>query len=340
MMVENNNVQVCVECMTFNQATYIKDTLDGFCMQQTSFPYVCIVMDDASTDGEQEVITKYLHDNFNLNDGAIVRTDETDDYVMTFAQHRNNLNCFFAVFFLKYNHYSKGIRKESYYAEWRNASKYLAMCEGDDYWTLPTKLQVQYDYLESHPNVVLSCHRYSVLDVATGQCEIGENPYFDSKSNSKVTEFEFDLHYYLNSWITKTLSNMYKRNAFKDDYYVSYKFARDVHFNYYVMTKGRGVCHAFNGGVYRKNVSSSVFGKLNKMEQLEINSKVYEEIAEVTGDPDVRATANTIIVLDCMKRLKSVGGGYFYALKCLCLVHRLVKFVQRGFKRGIPPISS
>lgn len=56
MMVENNNVQVCVECMTFNQATYIKDTLDGFCMQQTSFPYVCIVMDDASTDGEQEVI--------------------------------------------------------------------------------------------------------------------------------------------------------------------------------------------------------------------------------------------------------------------------------------------
>lgn len=85
--------------MTFNQATYIKDTLDGFCMQQTSFPYVCIVMDDASTDGEQEVITKYLHDNFNLNDGAIVRTNESENYVMTFAQHRNNLNCFFAVFF-------------------------------------------------------------------------------------------------------------------------------------------------------------------------------------------------------------------------------------------------
>lgn len=326
--------------MTFNQATYIKDTLDGFCMQQTSFPYVCIVMDDASTDGEQEVITKYLHDNFNLNDGAIVRTNESENYVMTFAQHRNNLNCFFAVFFLKYNHYSKGIRKESYYADWRSTAKYLAMCEGDDYWTLPTKLQVQYDYLETHPNVVLSCHRYSVLDVATGQTVLGKNPYFDSKSHSKETEFEFDLHYYLNSWITKTLSNMYRRSAFKDDYYVGYKYARDVHFNYYVMTKGRGVCHAFNGGIYRKNVSSGVYGKLNKMEQLEVNSKVYEELAEVTGDPDVRATANTIIVLDCMKRLKSVGEGYFYALKCLCLVHRLVKFVQRGFKRGIPPISS
>ena len=331
---------VYIDCITYNHASYIEDAMNGFCMQETTFPFVAAIIDDASTDGEQNVIKRYLEENFDFSEKAVARKWETDDAYFIYAQHKTNKNCYFAVVLLKYNFYQLKKDKTPLISEWRNIAKYVAFCEGDDYWTLPTKLQVQYDYLESHPNVVLSCHRYSVLDVATGQCEIGENPYFDSKSNSKVTEFEFDLHYYLNSWITKTLSNMYKRNAFKDDYYVSYKFARDVHFNYYVMTKGRGVCHAFNGGVYRKNVSSSVFGKLNKMEQLEINSKVYEEIAEVTGDPDVRATANTIIVLDCMKRLKSVGGGYFYALKCLCLVHRLVKFVQRGFKRGIPPISS
>jgi glycosyltransferase involved in cell wall biosynthesis len=324
--------------MTFNQAPYIKDTLDGFCMQQTTFPYVCVIMDDASTDGEQDVIAKYLQDNFLLNN-ITVRTDETDDYVMTFAQHRNNINCYFAVFYLKYNHYkSKNYEKVQYYKEWRDSAKYLAMCEGDDFWSLPTKLQIQYDYLESHPDVVLSCHRYSILNNTTKQVAIGENPYFDSKKHSKETEFEFDLNYYLHYWITKTLSNMYRRSAVKDDYYVGYKYARDVHFNYYVLTKGRGVCHAFNGGVYRKNVSTSVYGSLNKTEQLEINCKVYEEIAEVTGNAIVREFSNTLIVLNCMKRLESVEGGYFCALKFVSFIHRLVNFVRRGWKREIPPI--
>ena len=52
--------KVCVRCMTYNQASYIEDALNGFCIQQTSFPFVCCILDDASTDGEPEVIKKYL----------------------------------------------------------------------------------------------------------------------------------------------------------------------------------------------------------------------------------------------------------------------------------------
>ena len=59
----------------FNQASYIKDTMDGFCMQQTNFPFVCMIMDDASTDGEPEVIKQYLNDHFDTE-----WTKETDDY--------------------------------------------------------------------------------------------------------------------------------------------------------------------------------------------------------------------------------------------------------------------
>lgn len=154
--------KVCVRSFTYNHACYIEEAMNGFCMQQTNFPYVCTIVDDASTDGEQEVIKKYLLEHFDLNDTSIVRKEETDDYVLTFARHKTNLSCYFAVFYLKYNHYGNPTlkqRKFHYIAEWLENVKYIAMCEGDDYWTDPQKLQMQYDYLESHPKCTMTCHR-------------------------------------------------------------------------------------------------------------------------------------------------------------------------------------
>ena len=56
-MNENTKFKVSVHCLTYNQADYITDAMDGFTMQQTNFPFVCCIVDDASTDGEQKVIT-------------------------------------------------------------------------------------------------------------------------------------------------------------------------------------------------------------------------------------------------------------------------------------------
>ena len=91
------NFVVRVNCMTYNHAPYIVDTMNGFTMQQTTFPFVCIIIDDASTDGEQEVISHYLEENFDLNDNAIVKTKETENYRRTFARHKSNPNCYFVV---------------------------------------------------------------------------------------------------------------------------------------------------------------------------------------------------------------------------------------------------
>lgn len=140
---------VRVRCMTFNHAAYIEDTMNGFCMQETSFPYVCTIIDDCSTDGEQDVIKKYLEAYFDLEDSSVVRNEETDDYYLTFAKHKMNKNCFFAVLFLKYNHYSIRKSKKPYFEEWRD-TKYVALCEGDDNWTNPNKLQMQVEFMESH----------------------------------------------------------------------------------------------------------------------------------------------------------------------------------------------
>ena len=142
---------VCVKCLTYNHSPYIKDTLNGFTMQHTGFPYVCMVVDDASTDGESDVIQEYIESHFDMNS---LSKEETDDYVLQFVQHKNNKNCFFAVYYLKYNHWGKK-PKAPYFLRWEDSSKYSAICEGDDYWIDENKLQKQVYFLDSHPDYTM-----------------------------------------------------------------------------------------------------------------------------------------------------------------------------------------
>lgn len=147
--------RVCCRCFTFNHSQYITDTMNGFTMQQTSFPFVCCIVDDASTDGEQDVIRKYVEENFDFTEGSVAYHKETDYAHITYAQHKTNKNCYFAVLYLKENHYSQRKPKFPYLEEWRNICEYEAICEGDDYWIDYQKLQKQYEFLEENNNYVL-----------------------------------------------------------------------------------------------------------------------------------------------------------------------------------------
>ena len=55
------NIKTCVNCMTYNHSQYITDTMKGFAMQDTDSPYICCIIDDASTDGEQDVILEFIN---------------------------------------------------------------------------------------------------------------------------------------------------------------------------------------------------------------------------------------------------------------------------------------
>lgn len=152
----NSNPLVAIRCMTFNQKPYIRQCLDGFVMQKTNFPFVAIVVDDASTDNEQEVLWDFIN---NELDQTSLQKDETDDFVRVVAPHKINCNCTFVVVFLKYNHTSIKKAKKPYFKEWEDSAIYIALCEGDDYWIDPLKLQKQVDYLEAHPECGLVCNR-------------------------------------------------------------------------------------------------------------------------------------------------------------------------------------
>lgn len=158
--------KVCVKCWTYNHAPYITDALDGFVNQRTDFPYVCIIVDDASTDGEPDVVRDYLSKHFELVDNTVVRNEETNDYVLSFARHKTNRNCFFAVYYLKYNHHGKK-SKSLYFDYWAKSIKYQAMCEGDDYWIDPYKLSRQVALMEEHPEYSMCVENGYWLDLRT-----------------------------------------------------------------------------------------------------------------------------------------------------------------------------
>ena len=148
---------VCIRCITYNHESYIEDAMRGFIMQETSFPYVAVIVDDASTDSTALRIDHFLHQYFDFSDSSVSYSSEKDFGRFVFARHRNNKKCYFAVYILKENHYSVKKSKSPYFGEWTRSSNYVALCEGDDYWTDPLKLQKQVAVFERFNDVSLCC---------------------------------------------------------------------------------------------------------------------------------------------------------------------------------------
>lgn len=176
--------------MTYNHSSYILDTLNGFVMQKTDFPFVCTIVDDASTDGEQKIIHDYFKQNFFVEESEIAYHRNTEYAIIDFARHKTNKNCFFAVLYLKENHYQKKKSKTPYLHEWRSVVPYIALCEGDDYWTDPLKLQKQVDFLESHLDVGLCYTDYSECN---REGQIVKKSLFEQQKSFRPTCFKEHL---------------------------------------------------------------------------------------------------------------------------------------------------
>lgn len=120
---------VSISCITYNHAPYIRQCLDGFIMQKTNFAYEILIHDDASTDGTIAVIREYEH--------------KYPDVIKPIYEVENQ--------------WSKGRVGSIIFNIPRAQGKYIALCEGDDYWIDPFKLQKQVDFLEKNKNYDLCC---------------------------------------------------------------------------------------------------------------------------------------------------------------------------------------
>ena len=134
--MSDNNPLVSIHCLVYNHEPYLRQCLDGFVMQKTNFPFEAIVHDDCSPDGSAAIIREYA--------------EKYPDIIKPIYETENQ--------------YSKGdgsldrIMREAI----SPSSKYIAICEGDDYWTDPLKLQRQVDYMEVHPDYSMCFHTVEI----------------------------------------------------------------------------------------------------------------------------------------------------------------------------------
>lgn len=201
--MENLKFRVCVRCFTFNQSKYIEDAMNGFAMQQTDFPFVCCIVDDASTDGEQDVIKKYLNMHFDFSSNSVSFYEETDYAYIHYAQHKENKNCYFAVLFLKENLYSKkkGLKKIEYISKWRDICEYEAICEGDDYWISRNKLKKQVEFLDRNQECSMVFHNAEVKKEGNVHVYIEENI---------IEDRFYSANEIVKKWIIPTASVVYR----------------------------------------------------------------------------------------------------------------------------------
>ena len=185
---------VSISCLTYNHADFLKCCFEGFLMQQTNFKFEVVIHDDASTDGTRAII---------------------EDYTARFPD-------VFVPFYQTVNQYSQGVRGLSARFNFpRCRGKYIAMCEGDDYWTDALKLQKQVDFLEANTAYGLVCTNYTSDEINTAKDKNTEiflkdilkdsavgtvtamfknsiiQPYLQIKANFKLTMGDFPLWVYI-----------------------------------------------------------------------------------------------------------------------------------------------
>ena len=284
--MNTNHFKVRIQCMTYNHAPYIEDAMNGFCMQQTDFPFLAVVVDDASTDGEPEVIKKYLAEHFDNEALDLPTPDETDEYVRVFARHKENKNCYFLVMFLKYNHYSIKKAKLTSIADLIRPIPYIAACEGDDYWTDPRKLQRQVDFMEEHPEYSLCCHRFKIHyeNTDTWTDDFAGKAFAE---NTGVEGLDVTNSENFRTRFTSTLTLCYRKASLEGIDWPPYKFGlRDFNFHYHLLKAGKGWCFADYMGVYRKH-DGGIWSSLSSLNGAQTRLDCYEDLYKYNKDDKV-----------------------------------------------------
>jgi glycosyltransferase involved in cell wall biosynthesis len=215
---------VSVICTTYNHADYIEDALRGFLTQVTDFPFEVLVHDDASTDGTAAIVLSYAARYPNII-RPICQTE---------------------------NQFSKG-RKPAPLAMAHACGTYVALCEGDDFWTDTRKLHRQVRVLEEHESLDLCWHECHILNVRSGRLSRRPGAKAPSRWVPTAEIIEKD------GGFIPTLSIMMRREAIATmpDWFCSQAPVGDYFYQIYSARRGGGYYIADPMGVYRFNHAGS-----------------------------------------------------------------------------------
>lgn len=250
---EQNNPVVTVACVTYNHVKFIRQAIDSFLMQKTTFPFEIIIHDDASTDGTVDIIKKYAK--------------KYPDVIKIILQKKNQ--------------YEQGMRSGvlfGYDPLVRHVlpiakGKYIALCEGDDYWTDPMKLQKQVNHLDIHPEQVMCYHYCAWVNDDSNICF----PYGKGEQGIDYTKIKLVAAPGGIATSTKMFRNIYNEET-KEDFI---NFSGDFLFNSFMGTKGEcGFIKGMDPSIYRIH-SGGVWTGMSVVTKHLVIKRLYNRMYEL-----------------------------------------------------------
>lgn len=261
---------VSISCITYNHEKFIRQCIEGFLMQKTNFPIEILIFDDASTDGAQQIIQEYA---------------SKDHRIITFLQNENQ--------------WSKG---KYGLLDWlfpAAKGKYIALCEGDDYWTDPLKLQKQVDFLEANEDFTLCAHQTLIINENNTKKlgVIGEG-------NNSIIPIESIIMHFKMHWSSFVLRSeaLEIPNWFSELYCGDHSIA--------ILTADKGKVGFINEtmSAYRRNTNSITHSKSFSIgRQIEGEIKLQKQLNEYTNYKYINEF-NKRHVLFLMMWLKSLSN--------------------------------
>ena len=272
---------VSIVCLTYNHAPYIRQCLDGFLMQKCDFDFEVLIHDDASTDGTSDIIREYAK-NYPHIVKPIFQTE---------------------------NQFTKGLQGVNMRFKFPRAKgKYIAMCEGDDYWTNPLKLKIQVDYLEENSDHVLSFHNVKVVDksdkiIVNDRLTVNDDVSYPGEA--------------MNTVFMPTLSLVFRNHI------IDYKnfpkvFNGDAYLLGLLSPHGKARYHGFFGANYRMHTGGIYSGSSiikNHLKSIETRKKLLQNIPAIMHR-SVRQRSNYFYI--CLlveywqlRKLKAFTKTYF-----------------------------
>ncbi|WP_417237038.1 glycosyltransferase [Bizionia paragorgiae] len=254
------DLMVSVVMITYGHEHYIKQAIDGVLMQNVSFGIELIIADDTSPDNTENIVNK------------IIKSHPNGGYIK-YTKHTKN----------------KGMMPNFIWALQQSKGKYIALCEGDDYWTDPLKLQKQVDFMESKPEMVFSFHNVATIN------EKNESGLF-----FKFENFKDRTIIPKNRFIAKggggfgTASTLFKKEIIEDlpDYFKEATVG-DMPLALLAISKGEIGYLEENMACYRLMSSSSWSKNINNEQRLKNNENVritLKKFHEETNNQFVQIT--------------------------------------------------
>lgn len=237
--------KLVVYMITYNHEPYIEQAITSVMTQKTDFKFKLYIGEDCSTD-KTRAICKTLKNKY---------PDKIELYLnaANLGSQKNAL--------------------QMYSLTYESGAEYIAMLEGDDYWTDPLKLQQQVDFLDTNPEYSLSFTRFKVKKDQSLDLEDDKyGPYF---TNEKFIVFDFDK--FTKGWYGGIPTLVFRASSFGLDLISKYQYFRDIHLFTELLKVGKGVCLSFYSAVYRIH-EGGIHSSATLIERAKIASLCYEEL--------------------------------------------------------------